>query len=323
LKGERFGRSPDLDARHSFRFDDIGLGCRILSGFHRRAGLSQDGGSGSLPAIVRSRLAWVAGIGLVFVVVSGAAWLVLQAARMIDLPLAEMFSGAAIWTVITQTDFGHVWIARLGLVGLLTAALFPLHSTQPFKPHWRALFPVVLAAGLVGTLAWGGHAAAAGSGSERVAHLTADILHLIAAAAWVGALGPLVMLLAAVEQGGDEASLFIAREAVLRFSTLGIVSVSALLASGVVNSWMLVGSARAMVGTDYGHLLSLKIALFLVMVATAGVNRLMLTPRIIRARCGAPDDPLRQLRNNSIIEAGVGVLIIVIVSVLGTLPPET
>jgi copper resistance protein D len=215
-----------------------------------------------------------------FVVISGAAWLWLQAAHVVDLPLSEMFSDAAVWTVMTQTDFGHVWIARLALVGLLTAALLPLYCTQPIKPRWRRLVAVVLAAGLVGTLAWAGHAAATRLSSRGAAHLTADILHLIAAAAWVGALGPLAVLLGQTGQGGDEASLSIAREAALRFSTLGIASVSALLATGVVNSWMLVGSVEALVGTDYGRLLSLKIALFVVMVTIAGDQSAPADPQV-------------------------------------------
>jgi len=70
-----------------------------------------------------------------------------------------------------------------------------------------------------------------------------------------------------------------AREAVLRLSTLGIVSVVTLVATGIINILMLVGSVAALVGTDYGRLLLVKIALFLVMLAIAGVNRLLLTPQ--------------------------------------------
>ena len=65
-----------------------------------------------------------------------------------------------------------------------------------------------------------------------------------------------------------------------RFSLLGTISVVALLASGVVNSWMLLGSPRDLMTTDYGRLLLLKIGLFAAMLAIAAVNRFHLTPRL-------------------------------------------
>jgi hypothetical protein len=46
---------------------------------------------------------------------------------------------------------------------------------------------------------------------------------------------------------------------------------------------VLAGSIQALTATDYGHLLLVKIALFLVMVALATVNRLRLTPRLVEA----------------------------------------
>jgi putative copper resistance protein D len=107
-----------------------------------------------------------------------------------------------------------------------------------------------------------------------------------------------------------------------RFSTLGIVSVGVLVATGIINSWVLVGSVPALVGTDYGRLLLVKVALFFVMMAIAGVNRLRLTPRLVQAPSAAvAENALRQLQRNSLVEAAVGAIIVFIVGVLGTLPP--
>jgi copper resistance protein D len=193
-------------------------------------------------------------------------------------------------------------------------------------PPWRMLWivsdaRVTSAAALVGALAFAGHAAA-GSGVESVVHQIADVLHLLAAASWVGALLPLAVLLGAAGNNHGESSVAIAREATLRFSALGIVSVATVLTTGIVNSWELAGSVRALFSTDYGRLLLVKIALFLVMLSVAAVNRLRFTPRLVQelnisARC----DALRQLRNNSLIEASIGAIIILIVGALGTLPP--
>ena len=78
-------------------------------------------------------------------------------------------------------------------------------------------------------------------------------MHLIAASAWLGGLLPLALLLTAARREGI--SLALAREATLRFSTLGLISVGVLIATGSVNGWILTGSVPALVGTDYGRLL--------------------------------------------------------------------
>jgi copper resistance protein D len=75
-------------------------------------------------------------------------------------------------------------------------------------------------------------------------------LHLTAAAAWVGALIPLALVLRAA--GGDTGSLAVARTATLRFSAFGVVAVGTLLVTGLINAFYLVGSIPALVGTNYG-----------------------------------------------------------------------
>jgi putative copper resistance protein D len=178
---------------------------------------------------------------------------------------------------------------------------------------------VISAAALVGSLAWAGHAAG-GIGVEATVHPIADVLHLVAAAAWVGALIPLALLLSTVTQ--EAASLAIARTATLHFSTLGIASVATLLATGLINTWYLAGSVPALVGTDYGRLLLAKIAVFLCMVAIAAFNLLRLTPRIVKiANVTAAQHALGQLRRNAAIETVAGAIVLTIVGVLGTLPP--
>lgn len=174
-----------------------------------------------------------------------------------------------------------------------------------------------MAAALVGSLAWAGHAIG-GRGVEGLLHPAADVLHLIAAAAWVGALVPLALLLTMT--GVDAASLATARTATVRFSTLGIVSVATILITGIVNTWYLAGSIPALVGTDYGRLLLIKIALFLGMVGIAAFNRLRLTPRLVQnADVPNAQAARRLLSRNATVEATLSAAIIAIVAVLGTL----
>jgi putative copper resistance protein D len=276
--------------------------------------------AGGTLAGMRAQLAAFNWVALVTAIVSGAVWLVLLAARMADLPVAEAALAGTPWTVLAETDFGQAWAVRLLIAGLLAASLPWLAAASPVLARQRAMVAMALAAALVGTLAWAGHAVA-GTGLAGGVHLASDILHLIAAAAWVGALIPLALLLRAVMAERQQSNLAVAQMAVLRFSTLGIVSVGVLVGSGLVNTWVLAGSIPALIGTDYGRLLLIKIALFLVMLLFAAVNRLWLTPRLTSSSIDLADGPLRGLGRNTLAEAALGAIIIVIVALLGTLQP--
>jgi copper resistance protein D len=272
-----------------------------------------------MPAVFLPRLAWIAWIGLALTIVSGAAWLVLLAQSMSNASLAETFSQGILWIVLVQTGFGRDWFARFVLACLLAGTFVPLLSAKAIKPVSIKIVAVALAAGLVGSLAWAGHAIG-GSGAEGIIHPAADFLHLVAAAAWVGTLVPLALLLAAA--GPDAASVSIARVATVRFSAFGVGSVCTLLVTGSINTWYLAGSFPALTETDYGRLLLTKVALFLAMVALAAVNRLRLTPRLAHDASGsARDHALHQLRRNAVIEVAIGAIIIAIVAVLGVTPP--
>ena len=101
-----------------------------------------------------------------------------------------------------------------------------------------------------------------------------------------------------------------------RFSWLGIACVAALLASGIVNSWNLLGGPRDLVTTDYGRLVLLKIGLFVAMVGIAAANRFHFTPQL-----PAPG-ALRALQRNSLAETGLGLCVLLFVGALGTLSPS-
>jgi putative copper resistance protein D len=237
-----------------------------------------------------------------------------------DVPWQAVFSEDLVPTVLSGTDFGQDWIAGSILAVMLAAALL---AARPARAYYRPCLVIacILASGLIGTLAWAGHAAATGDGLGAV-HVVSDILHLVAAGAWVGALLPLALVLGAALVRPDTPSIAIAREVVLRFSTLGIGSVGALLATGVVNTWVIVGSLTGLVSTAYGRLLLFKIALFFAMLSLAAVNRFRLTPLIQHSgHAVAVPKGLRRIQMNAVLEAIIGLLIVAVVSLLGTLSP--
>jgi copper resistance protein D len=265
--------------------------------------------------LIRMQTLMVAWIGLAVTVASGMVWFVFQAMSMSGLPLNEAMTSSVLLTVLNQTQFGLVSEIRFVLAIILAACLaydrFPL-------THW---FAPAAALGLTAAIAWTGHAAST-LGQTGNLHLTADALHLVAAASWVGGLAPLVILLAAARRHQAVGSASLARNATMRFSTLGIVSVTTLLATGVVNAWILVGSFPALVITDYGQLLMLKLVVFAAMLVFAAVNRFCLTPRLaVSSGSESQLEALRQLTRNSAIEIVLGLAIFVIVGLLGTLHP--
>jgi len=263
--------------------------------------------------VVRSHIRLTASIGLIIATMSGGLWLQLQAASMSGLPLGEAMTSKVLQTVLDQTQFGLILEIRLGLAVILAVCL----AFDRFALSRRLALASGL--GLAATIAWTGHAGSTPDGLG-ILHLAADVLHLTAAAAWIGGLVSLTWLLA--ETWRDPASASLARDATRRFSTLGIASVGTLFSTGIVNAWILVGSFNALIATGYGRLLMLKIALFAVMITFAAVNRFRLTPRLILStESGLQHTALRLLTRNSMIEIVLGLAIYGIVGLLGTLHP--
>ncbi len=110
------------------------------------------------------------------------------------------------------------------------------------------------------------------------------------------------------------------------FSGIGSALVAVLVATGLVNSWFLVGldHVRDLLSSTYGILLVLKIAAFTVMLALAASNRVRLTPDLRRALDGGSTEvAIAALRRSVAIEAAAGGLVLALVAVLGTLAPPS
>src|SRR5882724_1852091 len=266
-------------------------------------------------AMIDARVRLVAWSGLAVAVVSGAIWLALQTAAMSGESYGEAMMSGLMITVLNETQFGLVSEIRLVLAILLAVCL--TYDRAPLS-RWLSLG---LALSLVAAIAWTGHAASTPRKLGYL-HLTADALHLAAAAAWIGGMVPLALLLNADRRSQVSARASLEHDAVRRFSSLGIVSVATLIGSGVINTWILVGSFRGLIEPGYGWILLFKIAAFAIMLAFAAVNRFWLTPRLAAAPAStAHRDALRGLTRNSLIEIALGLVIFAAVGVLGTLHP--
>lgn len=258
---------------------------------------------------LRARTQPVIWISLLAAAASGAYWFLLQAASMSGRPFGDT---SVLPTILNDTQFGQVAEIRFAMAIVL--ALY-LARRRFAAGNWLGL---AAGLGLVASLAWTGHA---GSMADRRGdlHVAADALHLCAAAVWIGGLLSLVLFFAVARRTRSPASISLVREATRRFSIIGIVSVAVLSATGLVNAYFLVGSFQALIATEYGRLLLLKLGVFAVMLTLAATNRLWLTPRLGASRGGA----LRWLTRNSTIEFALGLAVIVIVGMLGTLHPAS
>ena len=255
-----------------------------------------------------SRLALIA---LTIVVLSGLLWLLLLASEIYGASIVEVCLQGGALAVLTNTRFGLVWIGRLALALLLAQSLcWP--RAQPLPAASQLL--LLAAAGLLVSLAWIGHAGAT-LGPAAPYHLASDVLHLTAAGIWLGGLLPLLMLLRHAGRARRPAGTALAAAATRRFSLLAMLSVGALLATGIVNAWTLLGGARDLLTTDYGRLILLKTGVFAAMLGIAYVNRFHLTPRL------AAPWALRRLRRNTLAEIGLGLCIMLFVGALGALEP--
>jgi putative copper export protein/mono/diheme cytochrome c family protein len=269
-------------------------------------------GNPAIARTLRQRLIPAMRWSLLVAFVSGATWLAAEAESMSGLPLRDALTPHMLATVLGSTVFGQLWLARAVILAALAVWLLRPRSVD--DGVGADALTLLLSAVFAAALAGAGHAAGL-EGGEGTALLTAQVVHLLATAGWLGALPGLVMVLRDARR--KPASLPFAAAVTRRFSVLGIACVTALVLSGLVNSWFLVGTIPALFGTAYGRLLLLKLILFLAMLGLAAVNRLWLTPALDRTSVHA----LRTLTRTATTETVLGLLIVGIVGVLGGTPP--
>ncbi|MFE2145107.1 copper resistance D family protein [Streptomyces sp. NPDC059456] len=123
--------------------------------------------------------------------------------------------------------------------------------------------------------------------AEKVLDLVFDQTHIISGVVWVGGLAFLAGLAASRRRLGDGAGLLWA-DVWRRFALVALVSVGAVLTSGLWLGWKHVGSISQLWTTTYGLFVLVKILLVLGMVTAGAVNQFWLMPRIVKAR--AEDD---------------------------------
>lgn len=247
---------------------------------------------------------------------SGVSWFLFTTADMTGTSL-DTLDGGALWSVLGETAFGQIWLARLALIVAIVCLVgFRKILTRDRLP----LLPTLSAAALA-SLAGVGHTQM-NEGIVRAIQIGADSAHLLAAGAWLGGLVPLAIILAMVRRIPSQQRDLEINNVLLRFSGMGITAVAVLVGSGFVNSAFLVGSFTDLVQTPYGQLLLVKLGLFGGMLTLAALNRYWLLPSLMRERTnGQPATALARLHLHVLGEQILGLLVVLIVSALGTMEP--
>jgi copper transport protein len=183
---------------------------------------------------------------------------------------------AAHWSVIKQAlqlDFGRQWATKAllwVLAGVVLADL--LHRCE----------------GAARSLPWRVGALAVGLGSIRVIGLTghshdvqhptiaqvADFVHLTALSLWIGGLATL-LLGVLPRRRPDEL-----RTVIPGYSTLALLCVLSVVASGTVMAWQLLDRPAALLDTTYGHLLLAKLGTLAVIMAAAWCSKTWVAHRL-------------------------------------------
>jgi putative copper resistance protein D len=283
------------------------FGLHALSRAERRFGATLDFRAWLLAATI---------LGLALSILHLAA----LAAGMAGVPIASV-DRASINAVLWGMGVGAAWLVRMA--ALITALLFL--SLGRRRPSIALCGVAGAGAVALGSLAWVGHGAM-DEGAVGWGHLAADIVHLLAAGIWLGALLALVLLVMRRAGHVDPNHLDLSLRALAGFSTTGSLAVGAIIVSGIVNLWLVVGPANilALPGSLYGRLMIAKLALFVAMLGLAAANRFRLVPAF-EAGIAARDHrrALGTLRCGLAVEAGCGVAIVMLVAWLGTLEPWT
>ncbi|MDE3085734.1 MAG: CopD family protein, partial [Acidobacteriota bacterium] len=222
------------------------------------------------------RTLWASWAGLFVTSVAGVA---VQGVYAAALPFGRIVSPALFGEVL-RTRFGEVQVLRMALLVAVVPPLVSLCRAPEARRRLADGAGAILAVGLLLTPGLAGHASETGNG---VVGETVDALHLAAAAAWIG--GIVLIALVLLPGLSREPPAPGAGELARRFSPFAVGAVGVVVTTGLVQSLRQVGSWYALLHTPYGRMLVVKVSLVALLVVLGATARRSLTgPR----RSGGP-----------------------------------
>jgi len=223
----------------------------------------------------------------------------IEGAAAADLPLLGLLDASA-WRIGIASTLGtSALITVIGLAVLVAGA----------KSRGRNGRSIMIAGAAIGAIGF----AATGHVATALPHGVTTpvlVLHVLCAAFWVGALLPLARRLWQLP-AATSAPL------IARFSRLAVGAVILLILAGAAMAVIQVRTPSALVTTDYGWRFVAKLTLVLGLLLLASVNKLWLTPRLVRNDTHAAAG----LRRSIFLELILVVGIVMATASLGETPP--
>lgn len=220
-------------------------------------------------------------------------------------------------SILQDTPVGQAFLARTAALGFAILVVAATDSTTTAGK----LATSGLTGAALGSLAWNGHGAAS-EGWIAWPHLVADVVHLLTAGAWLGAIACLLDLVA--RQWVTHGDLSAARKSLVEFAPVGTWLVALLVLTGAVNTAVLLVAAEPNEPEQSGWLMLLaaKLAVFAMMLGLAALHRFRLAPELDAAvESGQVRTARRKLRTSLSLELFGGLAILAVVAWLGVLEP--
>ncbi|GIK63200.1 MAG: hypothetical protein BroJett018_09940 [Chloroflexota bacterium] len=224
---------------------------------------------GDTQPIIESRMRKWIGVGYWLLGLTGVLILLLQISQATGNGIFSPISQTVLKQIVMETRFGRLWLARMGLWGVMGVILRLARQDRRF--YWNGL---ILGGVILLTHSLFSHASAA---QEQTAAVAADWLHLLASALWVGGLAQFIHVLGPLHRNSTDTGQQIAA-LVGYFSNMARATVMALIITGSYAAWLQVGSVDGLFDTQYGQALLVKLLLILPLLGIAGFN-LILTQR--------------------------------------------
>lgn len=222
-------------------------------------------------------------LGAPMLLVGGALLSITQAADAASVSLLGAV-GEPLARVLVGTRAGTLLGLRIGLLAL--AVLLAGVALRRWDRRWwiAALCPAV---GVLATVSLSAHAAA--SATWLVVLVAVDLAHLVAVAIWVGGLAQLGLVLGWLRRRAATDAELDDRPAIAAVAgqfARTIYAVAAIVATGLIQTLVQVGSIEALVATPYGQTLILKLLLFATMAALGLLHWRAIVPRLSGVRLG-------------------------------------
>ena len=218
--------------------------------------------------------------------------------------------GPSLNQIVMQTLWGYAFMIQVA-AAVLALVAFSL-AVRGMRIGWT--IATISAAVLAITPALGGHAAS----SPRFTSLliSADFLHVLGGASWLGSLLCVMLIgvpMALTTEGGDRwgniASL------VNSFSPVALGSATLVVASGILASWIHLEHLSSFWTTNYGKTLLLKLLLVGCILIIGAYNFRRVQPQLVK------EEGVARLRKSAGTELAVGFLILLVTGLLTGISP--